>query len=177
MTDSHTRSKTELALRLGYSRNTLYAYMRMDGFPRPDRRGQWNIEACRRFVKKQDGKRRVVPSERDALETELLRKRIHRVDLEISDLDNSRTEEITAKITGDCDLVIDALKSAVWRMPDELSGIFSNLAEPMAIYKRFRAEIRQRFQAAHDALLKIKNQSRARDNVVIPFEKKVVAAA
>jgi hypothetical protein len=54
-------------------------------------------------------------------------------------------------------------------MPNQLSGIFATLGEPMPIYQRFKAELHQRFQAAYDALQKVKKKS-CRKNIV-PFNR------
>jgi DNA primase len=160
MKSAYASSKTALAECLQISRPTLYSYLHLPDAPRPKSNGMWKVSEVRRYIRKQEGKRKITSTEKEQLEVELLRKRITRVDLEISELDNSRREEITDKITGECRRVVDALNSQLWRMPDELSGIFSVLAEPMAIYKRFKAELHQRFQAAQEALQKIKEQSR-----------------
>jgi hypothetical protein len=167
MNDNHARNKTELATRLGYTRGTIYSYMRLPGFPVPDRRGRWNISSCRKFILKQANKLDA-PSERDRLELELLRKRIHRVDLEIADLDNSRAEEIADNIYGQCKQIIDTLNGTLQAMPQQLSGIFSQLDGAMPIYQRFKSEMDQRFADAYSALLKVRQASRRRSNVV-PF--------
>jgi hypothetical protein len=149
--------------------------MRLPGFPAPDRRGRWNIAACRKFILKQANKLDA-PSERDHLEMELLRKRIRRVDLEIAELDNSRAEEIADNIYGRCKQVIDSLNAKLQAMPRELSSIFSQLDGPMKIYQRFKSDMDQRFADAYSALLKVKQASRRKSNIV-PFEKKVATAA
>ena len=51
-------------------------------------------------------------------------------------------------------------------MPNQLSGIFSTLAGPMEIYKRWRDELNQRFESARDVLRKVEQKSRRKTNVV-----------
>jgi hypothetical protein len=167
MSDSRTSNKTELALRLGIGRNSLYAYLRLPGFPRPDRRGQWSIEACRKFISRQHGSRQAVPDEKRGLELELLRRRLYKTNLEIAVLDNTRTEEIANQITAECKAIIDALNGQLLRMPQELSGIFSQLGDPMPIFIRFKAELNKRFQAAYGGLKELKDTSRKKSNVVV----------
>lgn len=158
-------SRTKLAEALGISRPTLYAFARLPDSP-PARDGYWRVADWRKFVTRKKDSVKLASTEKEQLEMELLRKRIHRVDLEIADLDNSREEEIANRITGECKQVVDVLVGKFRNMPRELSGIFSALEGPMAIYKRFDAEVRGRFQDAHDELQRVKKTSRRKDNII-----------
>jgi len=162
----YASSKTALAECLQISRPTLYNHLHRFDAPRPKSNGMWRVSEVRRYIRKQEGKRQHTSSEKSQLEVELLRKRIHRCNLEIADLDNSREQEITDRITGECKQIIEALAGAFQRMPNELSGIFSTLGEPMRIYQRFKTEVGRRFDAASEALEKIKKQSRRKDNII-----------
>jgi hypothetical protein len=126
----------------------------------------WKVSRVRRYIAKQEGKRELKSTAKQELELQLLRKKVRIADLQISDLDNSRSEEIADKITAECQRVIDVLQSQLLAMPNQLSGIFSSLGEPMPIYKRFKAELNQRFEAAYGALKKIKHASRRKDNII-----------
>jgi predicted DNA-binding transcriptional regulator AlpA len=166
----YASSKTALALALQISRPTLYSHLHKQDAPRPRSNGMWKVSEVRKYIAKQEGKRELKSTEKQELELQLLRKRIRIADLQISDLDNSRTEEIASQITTECKRLIDVLHAQLLAMPNQLSGIFSMLAEPVPIFKRFKAELNQRFQAAYDALQKIKKTSRRRNGVVVPFK-------
>jgi hypothetical protein len=170
----YARNKTEAARLAGMSRTRLYQILQLPGAPLPRADGRWSVAAIRKFASKEANKIEV-PTERDRLETELLKKRIAKVDLEISQLDGSRREQITETITGECKRVIDTLQSALHRMPDELSGVFAMLAEPLPIYRRFREEMRRRFEAAYEGLKKIEKQSQRKSNVV-RFEREAITS-
>jgi hypothetical protein len=73
-------------------------------------------------------------------------------------------------------IAVTTQKGSLLAMPNQLSGIFSSLGEPMPIYKRFKAELNQRFEAADKALRKIKQESRRKDNVV-PFNRALNGAS
>ena len=166
----YASSKTALALALQISRPTLYSHLHKQDAPRPRSNGMWKVSEVRKYIAKQEGKRELKSTEKQELELQLLRKRIRIADLQISDLDNSRTEEIASQITAECKRVIDTLNAQLSAMPNQLSGIFAALGEPMPIYQRFKAQLRQRFQAAYDALHKIEKKSRRKTNVV-PFNR------
>jgi hypothetical protein len=103
------------------------------------------------------------------LELELLSKRIRIADLQISDLDNSRSEEIASQITAECARIIDMLNAQLLAMPNQLSGVFAALGEPLPIFQKFRGDLNKRFQVAYDALHKVKKKS-CRKNIV-PFNR------
>lgn len=170
MKSDYASSKTKLAECLQISRPTLYSHLRRPDAPRPKSNGMWKVSEVRKYIARQENKRQLKSTEKQELELQLLRKRIRIADLQISDLDNSRTEEITAMVTAECKQIIDTLNAQLQAMPNRLSGIFAALGEPMPIYQRFKAELRQRFKAAYDALYKIEKKSRRKTNVV-PFNR------
>ena|SRR5436309_2492259 len=163
----YVSSVTDLAQAIGLSRQWTSELFRLADHPQPSKSGH-SVARWKKYITRRAEKVQSSGGEKARLEMELLRKRIQRVDLEIAELDNSRQEEIANRIAGGCLQVVDTLKSQLWRMPDELSGIFSVLAEPMAICTRFRAEMHHRFQVAYDELTKVKRASRRKGNL-IPF--------
>src|SRR5215472_18344102 len=103
MSDRHARNKTALATRLGYTRTSLYTFMRLPNFPAPDRQGRWNIAACRKFILKQ-AKRVHGPAERDRLALSLMELKVKRAEQELV----SFAAELRAKI---CDDFINCFES------------------------------------------------------------------
>jgi len=162
----YASSKTALASALQISRPTLYSHLRKQDAPRPKSNGMWKLSEVRKYIAKQEGKRELKSTEKQELELQLLRKRIRIAELQISDLDNSRTEQIASQITAECKRVIETFNAQLQAMPNQLSGIFSALGEPMPIYQRFKAELRQRFQAAYAALHMIEKKSQRKTNFV-----------
>jgi predicted DNA-binding transcriptional regulator AlpA len=167
MKSDNASSKTKLAECLQISRPTLYGYLHLPDAPRPRSNGMWRVSEVRKYIRKQEGKRKITSTEKEHLEVELLRRRLTRVNLEIEQLDNSRQQEIADRITGECKQIIEVLNAALQRMPTELSGIFSMVAEPVAIYKRFKTEMCERFADAHEALKKIERASRKKSNIIL----------
>jgi predicted DNA-binding transcriptional regulator AlpA len=170
MKSDYASSKTALAERLQISRPTLYTHLHRPDAPRPKSNGMWRVSEVRKYIAKQEGKRELKSTEKQELELQLLRKRIRIADLQISDLDNSRAEEIAGQIVSECRQIITALTSQLSAMPNQLSGIFSTLGGPMEIYKQWRDELNQRFESARDALRKVEQKSRRKSNVV-PFSR------
>jgi hypothetical protein len=167
MKTKYVPSVSALARELRLSRQWTTELFRLPGHPKPTKSGH-DLAKWKKWLADRAEKHESTAGEKSRLELELLRKRIHRVDLEISTLDNSRQEEIADRITDECGKIIGVLSEALQRMPTELSGIFSMLAEPVSIYKRFKTEMCNRFEVAHKALQKVKAESRKKNNIV-PF--------
>lgn len=164
-------SVSELCSTLGISRTHFYE-LRKDQFsPEPVRlngngKVGYPLAAWRKFIKRERPSR---PSEKSQLELEHLRKKNHLLDLEIADVTNERAEAIATEIIGSCRRVIANLRSHIFQMPDELTGAFIMLAQdnnPQKFYRRFKDEMRERFEAADKALRKIEHASKRKTNVV-----------
>src|SRR5437667_7441017 len=119
------RNKTELAARLGYTRTTLYTFMRVKGFPKPDRRGHWNIEACRKFILKQ-AQRLHGPDERDRLQAQLLSLKVEKAAKELADFEADIRNQIHADTQASVMRTASMFGDDLIRMVDDLGRHFNN---------------------------------------------------
>src|ERR1043166_211406 len=112
-------NKTEAAKLCGGSRTTLYALMRMSGFPKPRADGRWSIAEIRKFAlteaKKLEG-----PQERDRLQVELLNLKIKRASQELVEFEQNLREEITAELRAHFQANIALLAGKLKSLPRDL---------------------------------------------------------
>ena len=165
-TPKYVSSVTALSQAIGLSRQWTSELFRLSDHPKPTKSGH-SVARWKKYITRRAEKVRNSGGEKACLELELLRKRIRIADLQISDLDNSRTEEIAGQIISECRQIINALTSQLSAMPNQLSGIFSTLNGPMEIYKQWRDELNKRFESARDALRKVEQKSRRKDNIIL----------
>src|SRR6266487_5992248 len=119
------RNKTQLAACLGYGRNSLYSFMRLDGFPKPDSRGQWDVASCRKFILKQ-AKRMHGPNERDRLQAELLSLKVEKAAKDLSGFEQTIRSEIQAEYCERVRVFTLGLSSELIRLADEIGRHFNN---------------------------------------------------
>src|SRR6266700_3227811 len=92
----YARNKTEAAKLAGMSRTTLYALMRLPGFPAPRADGRWCIAEIRKFALR-EAKKLEGPQERDRLQMELLNLKIQRASQELTEFEKEIRDEIRAE--------------------------------------------------------------------------------
>jgi hypothetical protein len=168
------RNKTALAARLGYTRTTLYTFMRLPGFPVPDRRGQWNISACRKFILKQ-AKRVHGPAERDRMQAELLNLKIQRASQELADFEQRLSEEISKRFSNVAERAFAILATALNPLPQEVAPILVGMP-PGEISKELKRRLdKARIQAVEEFRgYAGKNEP---DEKIIEFQAKIAATA
>jgi hypothetical protein len=158
---------------LGISTTHYYALRKEPGAPIPASNGKFPIAAWRKFANRHRARpeKEKALSEREALEVELLRRRLYRTNLEIAEIDNTRSEEICNEITDKTRRILEVLSQKLFAMPLQLSGIFATMA-PIEILKRWQLDLREVFQAAKSEILKIEREHARKSNIVSFDEKK-----
>src|SRR5882724_3392028 len=105
----YASNKVKLAQLLGISRQWLYEFAKLPDSPAPRADGMHSVEKWRRFLAKKSSKV-TGGTDRERLQIALLRARVEREQLELSEFDNSIKETITREIFGEAVQIIDTLK-------------------------------------------------------------------
>src|SRR5713101_6231618 len=143
-------SKTKLAQCLGISRQYLHEFFKLPDSPVAASNGMHSVAKWRKFIANHVAKVKGLGTEREKLQIALLRIRVSREELELSEQDCSIREEISREFDAACCRIIDCLQGEIEWMPHQLAGVFAGKT-PNQIFKLWQRELDHSFQKASAA--------------------------